>query len=623
MLGRHAAVGIFAGELVANTQVFLAQGTLPLTGSLLVSAGFATGNAIEALVGGALYKRWVGDHGPAEDAASAFGLVRVASVMSLFSAAAGISSLVAAGLLPVAIVPTVAATWYLGNLGGIALVAPLLLHARDGPMFQGMLVGERVVLLLVAFAMPLLVLTSVGDAGASSRLLLAAVALWAVFRAPPLGAAAIIWALALPTMAAFAAGAPTSQDLLTTAGILQLDAFIAGTAFLMVLAKGTIHSHQETVRLQDKIAVELTNQVAKRTAELESANHRLQAMIAHSAAGIITVDDDGIIIEANESAARLLCEGDDPVGRHLADCLGQSASDYRGGGRHDLVLMSGSVPVEVAWASWEAAGSKFHTAFIHDLSAQREAERERQAAIRHQAEVEDLRHRETFRTEFINQAAHELRTPLTPLLLQASVLERIESGLSPAGKRSVAAMSRNLKRLKRLVDDLLDIGRYESGHIDLQQERMALDGLVRDVVESRQESIKQAGLSISFDAEPVEVDIDGDRIAQLLHNLLSNAEKYTPRGGEVHVRVRKDMGGAAVRVADTGAGVSAEEMADLFEPFKRLEHSTEQPGTGLGLYVSRAIAQLHGGSLMAYSEGPGKGTEFVLRLPTPELVLAQ
>lgn len=626
IVGPWAALGVFIGEIVANTQVFVQNGVMPLAGALAVSASFALGNALEALLGGFLYKRWVGEQAPAQSAHGAFGLARVAMAMSVVSALFGISSLIAGGLLPWTAAPDVAPTWWLGNVSGVALVTPVILGAHCGhPLFSGMQRAERNALVALAALLPMVIYLPVEwFSAAREPLFLLVLVLWAVFRAPPTGATSLMMLVAFPVFAALAAGAALNVDLGDAAAVLQLSGLVAALSFLVVLAVGTINDHRETLRIQDSMTRNLTSQVAKQSSVIEATNQRLRAVFDHAHDAILTVDDKGFIVEANPAARDLLGAPKGLTGRALSACIPGVRLEHMQGDacmEVDLPRPDGDLPVDVAWTTWSIEGRTHHTAFIRDISARRRAEAERQASMRHQAEVEHLKSREHFRTEFINQAAHELRTPLTPLMLQASVLSRVESSLSPAGKRSVAAMERNLKRLKRIVDDLLDIGRYESGHMDLERKELDLRALIEDVAESRRPSMEAAGLELHVALEDVRVLGDDGRIAQMLHNLLSNAEKYTPRGGQVHVRAKRDMGAARIEVQDTGIGIDPKELPRLFEPFKRLPGSEDKPGTGLGLYVCQAIAELHGGELTAHSEGPGKGTTFVLRLPTPEVVL--
>lgn len=240
-------------------------------------------------------------------------------------------------------------------------------------------------------------------------------------------------------------------------------------------------------------------------------------------------------------------------------------------------------------------------------------EREAQAKAR---EAERLRETARFKTQFLNNAAHELATPLTPLLLQ---LASLRPTLRPEQQRRFELLERNVTRLGRLVEDLLDAARLESGHLKLRIVPTRLDDLAKRAVASFEAQSGDTGVAIILEtpAHPVEVPCDEVRVEQIVFNLLHNALKFTPREGKVHVRTTIDDAHAVLSVQDTGIGMDATQLARLFQPFSQVhDPSTVRPGgTGLGLFVARGIAQQHGGTLQATSLGVGHGARFTLRLP--------
>jgi CheY-like chemotaxis protein len=182
-------------------------------------------------------------------------------------------------------------------------------------------------------------------------------------------------------------------------------------------------------------------------------------------------------------------------------------------------------------------------------------------------------------------------------------------------------MDRQIQLLARIVDDLLDVARISNGQIALRRERVDLSRLVRQSVEDRRDLLEGAGLELDVELPETPVWILGDplRLAQALGNTLENAGKFTPAGGRVTVRLAVD-GQAVVTVRDTGIGIEPEVLPHVFEVFAQGHQPLDrrQGGLGLGLAVSKALVELHGGEIRAASEGVGKGAEFTLRLPREE-----
>jgi CheY-like chemotaxis protein len=170
-----------------------------------------------------------------------------------------------------------------------------------------------------------------------------------------------------------------------------------------------------------------------------------------------------------------------------------------------------------------------------------------------------------------------------------------------------------------LVDDLLEISRITRGKIELRRERVDVAFLARTAVEASRPLIDAAGhdLSIETPAEPLTVEADPVRLAQVFANLLNNAAKYTDPGGRIRLSVRRSGDAATISVRDTGTGISAEMLPRVFDLFTQADRSSlrAQGGLGIGLTLARRLVEMHGGSLAASSEGPGQGSEFVVRIP--------
>lgn len=215
--------------------------------------------------------------------------------------------------------------------------------------------------------------------------------------------------------------------------------------------------------------------------------------------------------------------------------------------------------------------------------------------------------------------SHELRAPLSPILLAAMALER-DAGLPADARRRASSIVRNATLENRLVEDLLDLARIDRG-------KVALDRRPTDLREVVQEALRTSGAELAAKGVRLEVDFgpegpqllaaDPLRLQQALWNLLGNALKFTPPGGAVQVTSRRDGGEWVVEVADTGIGIEASRLSRVFAPFEQgsAEITRLYGGLGVGLAISKAMVEAHGGTLTAASEGPGRGATFTVRLP--------
>jgi signal transduction histidine kinase/ActR/RegA family two-component response regulator len=219
--------------------------------------------------------------------------------------------------------------------------------------------------------------------------------------------------------------------------------------------------------------------------------------------------------------------------------------------------------------------------------------------------------------EFLTVLAHELRNPLAPLHNAVTLLARAPTNTTVVAQAQ-GVLERQLRHLVRLVDDLLDLARIRSGKILLAPKPIVLAHAIHDAVEMSQPMVAQRGhdLRVHLPDQPITLEADPTRLPQLIANLLNNAAKYTPDGGRIDLEARLEGTGLTICVRDSGIGMTAEALGEVFELFSqgRTGHTIEG-GLGVGLSVARALAILHGGTLEAHSEGPGRGSEFILRLP--------
>jgi signal transduction histidine kinase len=218
--------------------------------------------------------------------------------------------------------------------------------------------------------------------------------------------------------------------------------------------------------------------------------------------------------------------------------------------------------------------------------------------------------------EFFALVSHELRTPLTAIMGYVELL-REEPGLGPDPRHFVEVIDRNAGRLRQLLDDVLFVTQVEAGHIDLQLEPVALDELVAGAVAAAQPRAAERQIALTARVQPIPAQPgDRERLAQLLDNLISNALKFTPPGGEVQVALTADVDGAVLCVRDSGIGIPDDEQEHLFERFYRASAATTRAisGAGLGLTIAKAIVEGHGGQI-AVSSRAGAGTSMRAKLP--------
>jgi two-component system sensor histidine kinase SenX3 len=230
-------------------------------------------------------------------------------------------------------------------------------------------------------------------------------------------------------------------------------------------------------------------------------------------------------------------------------------------------------------------------------------------------DVTEARRLNAVRRDFVANASHELKTPVASIRAAAETLHDAAAEDPPAVRRFADQLEREALRLQRIVADLLDLSRLESGS-DLD-DRVRLDSVARDEVERLQPSAHEAGISLGFEAAGVpSVHGSGRDLALLTRNLVDNAIRYSSRGGEVHVRVTCDDDHVKLEVADTGVGIPTRDLPRVFERFYRVDRarSRETGGTGLGLAIVKHVAENHGGGVDVSSE-LGVGSTFVVSLP--------
>jgi signal transduction histidine kinase/DNA-binding response OmpR family regulator len=265
--------------------------------------------------------------------------------------------------------------------------------------------------------------------------------------------------------------------------------------------------------------------------------------------------------------------------------------------------------------SRDASGRRFESA---DMTVAKALASRAAVALDNARLYKDIEHADRQKNEFLSMLAHELRNPLAPIRNAVAVL-RMRKDAQPDAVWAQDVIDRQVTHLVRLVDDLLDVSRITQGKIRVQMECLDVATIIAGAVETSRPLI-EAGkhqLGVHLPDEPLCVRADQARLAQVLANLLNNAAKYTPEGGSIWLSATREENEAVFRVRDTGLGIPPEMLGRVFDLFTQVDRALDrsQGGLGIGLTLVRRLVELHDGTVEAASEGPGRGSEFIVRLP--------
>jgi PAS domain S-box-containing protein len=350
---------------------------------------------------------------------------------------------------------------------------------------------------------------------------------------------------------------------------------------------------------------------------------RYRALIESSVYGVITIDQAGIIQSANPAAERLFgYSSSEMIGRNVSMLMPEPYKrehdtylhNYLATGVRKIIGIGREVagrrkdgstfPMDLAVAEFQHGGKRHFTGTVHDISVRKGAEQALKDADRN-------------KNEFLATLGHELRNPLNAIGVALALLEADRD--SPAGDEARAVIGRQYADMVRLVDDLLDLSRISRGAIHLKLEPVELAPLLNDVARDNQRLCESLGhqLAVELPAQPITLHADPTRLRQMVGNLLTNAFRYTPRGGKILLEASRHDKHAVIRVVDSGVGLSAQDLGRVFDMFVQIrdDQRTAPRGLGIGLSLVRNLAQLHGGSVVAASAGAGQGCTFTLRLP--------
>ena len=350
--------------------------------------------------------------------------------------------------------------------------------------------------------------------------------------------------------------------------------------------------------------------------EAQQMSDRLAAVVAATTDFVATATPDGQLLEVNIGGRRMLgygAEGELPqsilrlhpedVGDHLrAEAIPQALAEGSWIGDSTFVRADGTtIPVSQLILSHEDArtGDRFISTIARDMTEQAEHARQLEEADRR-------------KDVFLATLSHELRNPLHAIHTAMQLLERSGGAMLD---RALPVIGRQVANLERLLEDLLDVSRITAGQVHLRRKRLPLSRVLGAAVEAVETSHPDARLEVDVDPA-LELVADPTRLEQMVGNLLSNAIKYSPQGSLIELRAVVRASTIDIEVEDQGEGLEPHELTTIFEPFVRESGGTDKPGLGLGLALVRQLAELHGGCIEAFSDGPDQGSIFRLTLPT-------
>ena len=405
--------------------------------------------------------------------------------------------------------------------------------------------------------------------------------------------------------------------------ILDTNRRLQETSQELLRAKQDLENKNEALEEAHK---ELESRVEQRTAELSETNELLKKEIAERTQvenalrgseanlhkvivgnpdGIIIVEKNGIVRFVNPAAESLF-------GRKVEELVGETfgfpmvldeATEIEIIHRPEGITVAEMRMVEMDWE-----GKRAYLASLHDITERKEAE-------------EKIKETMAIKSEFISMASHELRTPLTAIKEGIRLVIQEQTGeLNDEQKEFLEIVERNVVRLARLINDILDFQKLESGRLDVDIQENDMNEIVEEIKETMTSLSNEKGLNLitELDGTIPRIKFDRDKITQVLTNIVNNAITFTEQGS-VTISTNKGDNVIEVSVSDTGPGIKKEDLPKLFNEFEQLARGSERKtgGSGLGLAISRKIIKKHNAKIWAESE-PGKGTTFHFVLPIKE-----
>lgn len=365
-------------------------------------------------------------------------------------------------------------------------------------------------------------------------------------------------------------------------------------------------------------------EVRERSEPLPGSEQYLAGIVNNVVDGVIAIDERGVVKTLNPAAERLFgYESEEVIGHNVSMLMFEPyrsehdsyIANYLRSGEGKIIGRTGRVlpgrrkdgsmfQMDLAVAEFSLQDRRHFVGIVRDMT-----DRNR---------VAELATADRMKDEFLATLAHELRHPLAPIRNAVQALCMVRSP-DPQLRHMRDVIERQVTHMVRLVDDLVNVSRISLGQLELRRERAELASMVNQAVEMCRPLAESAGheVNVTLPSEPIYLDADPVRLAEVFANLLNNACKYTEPGGRIWLHAEREGNEVVVTVEDTGVGIPPDKLGGIFEMFMQVDRSANrsQGGLGIGLTLVKRLVEMHGGSVEARSEGLGKGSEFVMRLP--------
>jgi len=596
LFGYRLWPGIMLGAFLANVTTHEPAAT---------ACAIAIGNTLEAFCGAWMLRRFTGFHNSLGRVKDVLGLVIFSALFSTpISATIGVTSLCLGGVQPWAHYGFLWLLWWLGDATGALIFAPILLVWGSPPYcsWRPRSAVEAVALILGVTATCIGIFTNVPTAG-----IIGDTFLYLIF---PF----IIWA-------ALRFGQHGTTFITMIASAITIWATVNGLGPFTLAAAGQSLALLQIFTAVTVVTGLLLSAAISERKQAEKSRARLAAIVESSEDAIIGINLDGSINFWNAGAERL-------SGYAAAEIIGKPITliippDRRPEEHLIMDRVRHGEPTHYETVRVAKDGRRINISLsvspVRDDSGHIVGASKVARDITERVQAEDaLKEADRRKDEFLATLAHELRNPLAPL---SNALHILQSPGADEAQRTEARgiMARQVQQMVRLVDDLLDVSRISHGKIDLHKQRITLADAIKNALETAKPLVEENRhqLSVSLPDATLWLDADLTRLSQLFANLLNNAAKYTPPGGQLRLEATAEENNVVVRVCDTGIGIPASMLPHVFDMFTQADTSIERAhgGLGIGLTLVRTLAEMHGGSVDAFSKGTGQGSEFVVRLP--------
>ncbi|MBI2438496.1 MAG: PAS domain-containing protein, partial [Lentisphaerae bacterium] len=374
---------------------------------------------------------------------------------------------------------------------------------------------------------------------------------------------------------------------------------------------------KELYAIRERFKAELDNRVQEATRRYQVENKRLSfekdtmdSVMRHVGEGVVVIGNDGNILMANPAAEKMLSNsGRAIVGHSLKESLRKE---------HSLVL-SGGTPEAIQEIEVDGKDEETRKVLRSSNAVVEDKDGRTIGMVSVLSDVTKMKEVEQLKSDFVANVSHELRSPLAAIQKNIGlILDQSAGAVTDHQKEFLSLAKDNVERLTRLINDLLDLSKIEAGKMELKKTRTDLNTLARNAATAFTGWFREKNITcrLELPEAPLELELDADKITQVLNNLLSNALKFTPSKGNIRVALSTADGPVEVSVSDTGLGIEAKDQQRIFSKFEQVTttHTNGVHGTGLGLPLAKEIVEKHGGHIRVKSE-VGKGSTFTFSLP--------